>query len=208
MTKEERKIYNRLHYQKNIDKKKLYDKKYQEKNKDKKKLYNKQYQEKNKEIIKNKRVEKKSKIKEYYLNNIDKIKKYKKEYRKLNKNKINEYNKIKRQQNNLFRISSNIRNLIRTSFKRNNFKKTSKTHKILGCSFEKFKTHLESKFEPWMNWNNYGKYNGKPNFGWDFDHIIPASHGKTEEEIIKLNHYTNIQPLCSYINRDIKKDKI
>jgi len=30
----------------------------------------------------------------------------------------------------------------------------------------------------------------------------------TEEDIIKLNHYTNLQPLCSKINRDIKKDKI
>ena len=25
---------------------------------------------------------------------------------------------------------------------------------------------------------------------------------------IKLNHYTNLQPLCSKINRDIKKDKL
>ena len=29
-----------------------------------------------------------------------------------------------------------------------------------------------------------------------------------EEDIIKLNHYTNIQPLCSYINRYVKRDKI
>jgi hypothetical protein len=27
------------------------------------------------------------------------------------------------------------------------------------------------------------------------DHIIPISSAKTEEEIIKLNHYTNFQPL-------------
>ena len=29
-----------------------------------------------------------------------------------------------------------------------------------------------------------------------------------EEDILKLNHYTNLQPLCSKINRDIKKDKV
>ena len=35
---------------------------------------------------------------------------------------------------------------------------------------------------------------------------VPLSLAKSEEELIKLNHYTNLQPLCSKINRDIKKD--
>jgi 5-methylcytosine-specific restriction endonuclease McrA len=32
------------------------------------------------------------------------------------------------------------------------------------------------------------------------DHIIPISYGKTEEEVLKLNHYTNLQPLWSIEN--------
>ena len=65
---------------------------------------------------------------------------------------------------------------------------------------------LENKFEIWMNWENYGKYEiGNYNVGWDLDHIIPISSAKTEEDIILLNHHTNLQPLCSKINRDIKK---
>lgn len=56
-----------------------------------------------------------------------------------------------------------------------------------------------------MNWNNHGKYNGEYNFGWDIDHIIPLDSAKTEEDIIKLNYYTNLQPLCSYINRVVKR---
>jgi len=28
-----------------------------------------------------------------------------------------------------------------------------------------------------------------------------------EEKRVKLNHFSNFQPLCSYINRDVKKDK-
>jgi hypothetical protein len=84
--------------------------------------------------------------------------------------------------------------------------KKSKSIEILGCSFEEFKLYLESKFEPWMTWENKGLYNGELNYGWDIDHIIPISSATTEEEIIKLNHYTNLQPLCSKVNRDIKKD--
>jgi hypothetical protein len=78
----------------------------------------------------------------------------------------------------------------------------------LGCSLEELKVYIESKFEPWMSWCNYGKYNGGLNYGWDIDHIIPISSAKTEEEFHELCHYKNLQPLCSRINRDIKKDKI
>jgi len=76
----------------------------------------------------------------------------------------------------------------------------------LGCSFEEFKIYLESKFEDWMTWENKGLYNGYLNYGWDIDHKIPISSATTEEEMIKLNHYTNLQPLCSYTNRYIKRD--
>ena len=60
-----------------------------------------------------------------------------------------------------------------------------------------------------MNWDNYGNpVDGvyEINKTWDFDHKIPLSSANTEEEIIKLCHYTNLQPLCSYLNRFIKKD--
>ena len=70
---------------------------------------------------------------------------------------------------------------------------------------------MESKFEPWMNWSNRGNWNGNPkkmNTAWDIDHIIPLSSATNEDEIIKLNHYTNLQPLCSYINRHVKRNKI
>jgi hypothetical protein len=40
-----------------------------------------------------------------------------------------------------------------------------------------------------MNFENYGKN------GWHIDHIIPLSSASTEKEIIKLCHYSNLQPL-------------
>lgn len=110
------------------------------------------------------------------------------------------------------KIKSNLKKRIRSAIanilKERGFRKKSKTLDILGCSFEEFKLYLESKFEDWMTWENRGMYNGEFNYGWDIDHIIPVSSAKTEEEILLLNHYTNLQPLCSKVNRDIKKNNI
>ncbi len=121
---------------------------------------------------------------------------------------INKYYKQKRKKDNLFKLTSNIRTRFFLCFKNGNYSKSKKTEEILGCSVAEFKLYLESKFEPWMTWENYGKYNKEYNFGWDIDHIIPVSSAKTEEKIYKLNHYTNLQPLCSKVNRDIKRNKI
>lgn len=57
-----------------------------------------------------------------------------------------------------------------------------------------------------MTWDNYGLYNGELNYGWDLDHIVPISSASSQDDIIKLNHFTNFQPLCSKVNRDIKKN--
>jgi len=62
-----------------------------------------------------------------------------------------------------------------------------------------------------MNWFNYGNWNGIPNkknVSWEIDHIMPLDSAKTEEDIIRLNHYTNLQPLCSYTNRWVKKHNL
>jgi hypothetical protein len=131
-------------------------------------------------------------------------------YRKNNKDKRKIYIKERLENDKIFKLSLNVRNLIRNSFTRNGYSKTSKSCDILGCSFEEFKNYLETHFEPWMNWDNRGNWNGIPteiNTAWDIDHIIPVSTGNTEEEIIKLNHYSNLQPLCGYTNRFIKKNK-
>ena len=150
--------------------------------------------------------------KKYVEKNFDKISNYKKEYDNRNKDKLNK-NRIIRKKNKYltdinYRIKVKIRNIIFKSFKRFGYSKVSKTNEILGCSFEEFKLHLESNFEDWMTWENKGLYNGEPNYGWDIDYIIPISSAETEDDIIRLNHYTNLQPLCSRINRNIKKDQI
>ena len=152
------------------------------------------------------------KNKEWRENNKEKIKETNKKYYLKNKENINKkkgiYNKSKKENDPIFRLKCSIRSLISNSINRNGYKKISKTEEIIGCSFGEFKSHLEFKFEYWMTWDNYGKYNGELNYGWDIDHIIPTSGAMSEEDLIKLNHYSNLQPLCSKINRDIKTNKL
>lgn len=180
----------------NVIKKKSYHK-----NKDTQKSYRNNFQSTHKE-------ESKEYQKIYYINNSHKNKKRNQD----KKEEIREYKRIrqnkKRKEDPIFNLKHSIGNMIYKSLKSNGYTKKSRSYKILGCEFEEFKQHIESLWESWMTWDNKGKYNGELNYGWDIDHIIPLSSVKTEEEILKLNHYTNLQPLCSHINRDIKRDKI
>ena len=143
------------------------------------------------------RVDRSNYIRKWYYENIDD-----------RRQKIAKYVRVRKSIDDLFNLKVNIRTMIYKSLLNNGYTKKAKCYEILGCSFEEFKIYLESKFEPWMNWQNKGLYNGELDYGWDIDHIIPLSSSKNEEEMIKLNHYTNLQPLCSKVNRDIKKDKL
>ncbi len=108
----------------------------------------------------------------------------------------------------MYKLKIRLRGNIRKSLKNNGYTKKSNTYTILGCSYEYFKEHIESQFEDWMSWDNYGLYNGEEKYGWDLDHIVPLSSAECEEDIIRLNHHSNIQPLCSHINRNVKRDII
>jgi hypothetical protein len=171
--------------------------------------YNKEYVKKNVDKINEYRKEYR---KDYYDNNVEKLKNRRKEHYYNNKEKTlltnNTYRNKRKQSDPLFKLSGNLRTMISNTIKKNGYKKLSKTELILGCSFDFLKQHLESKFEQWMSWDNYGLYNGELNYGWDIDHIVPLSSALNENDLLRLNHYSNLKPLCSYNNRYIKKDKI
>src|SRR3990167_5354323 len=40
---------------------------------------------------------------------------------------------------------------------------------------DELRKHLEGQFEPWMNWDNYGKHTVGGQRRWNIDHIIPRS---------------------------------
>jgi hypothetical protein len=70
--------------------------------------------------------------------------------------------------------------------------KSKRTLEILGADKTTIKLHFESKFVDGMTWENQGK--------WHIDHIIPISTAITEEDVYRLNHYTNLQPLWAKDN--------
>ena len=149
---------------------------------------------------------------EYYQQNKERIHNRGKEYYQQNKERYNENRKKyyeKHLQNDpLYKLKLNIKGLIYDSFKRMGSKKQSRTQEILGCTIEEFKHHIESQFQPWMAWGNYGgRRVTESNISWDIDHITPISSAQTYDDIIRLNHYTNLRPLCSYYNRFVKRDK-
>jgi hypothetical protein len=132
--------------------------------------------------------------KRYAQNNKEKIKAYKQSYKLNPDNKLlmNSYFKNKRDNDKLYRIAHAIRNRIKSIFNAKNWKKSQKFKDYLGCSVQELIVHIENKFKPGMTWDNHGE--------WHIDHIVPLSSGKTEEELYKLNHYTNLQPLWAKEN--------
>ena len=176
----------------NKDKIKSYSKAYYEANKDKIKAY----QEANKDKIKAYREANKDKIREqkkaYQEANKDKIRAYKKEWGEANRDKINLYRKQKKKEDPLFKLRGNISSLISISIRNKGYTKKSRTYQILGCTYKEFKEHIERQFTKGMSWDNQGE--------WHLDHIYPVSLAKNEEELIKLNHYTNFQPLWAEEN--------
>lgn len=153
-----------------------------------------------KEYMSKYRNENKDKIKEtrkkYNIKNSDINKKYCSEYYQKNKEKQNKrilkYSNERRKKDKLYKLKVYLRNRTFDVLKSKNFKKNNNFHNYIGCTVENLVKHLESLFKNGMNWENQGM--------WHIDHIVPLSSAKNEEELFKLCHYTNLQPLWAKDN--------
>jgi hypothetical protein len=150
------------------------EEKYRKKNPEQRKELTIQWREKNPE-------KHKQTISEYAKKNSKQIKQYQKEYNPIR----NQTNKERRQKDPLYKLKQNTRSRVSVYLSRSG----EKTIKLIGCSYDFLKEHLEKQFISGMTWENYGYY------GWHVDHKIPLASAKTKEELIKLCHYTNLQPL-------------
>ena len=136
----------------------------------------------------------------YYSKKKDEIIKYQKKRREKGiaqewerKNKP-AYIKKRRETNLLFKIMSNLRGRTKIYMRSENIKKNNPMRELLGCTPKELKSYIELKWKPGMNWENYSLR------GWHIDHIIPLSNAKNEEDLKKLCHYKNLQPLWAKEN--------
>lgn len=188
------KVCRRNDRENNIDKYKEQDAKYRKKNKIKR-------NERSKAYYKTHKSEKSAYDKIYYLTNKDKIIK-----------NHNELAKIKRKTNKNFLLRGNISRAINGCLKKKNSSKNGNSClKYLPFTIDELKHYLETKFESWMSWDNYGKYNSKTwddndssTWTWQIDHIIPQSNllyeSMEDKNFIKCWSLSNLRPLSSKQN--------
>ena len=93
----------------------------------------------------------------------------------------------------LYSLKIKLNGRLHKVLKKNNLTKNYKFCDILGCNLQEFKLYFESKFTEGMSWELMGKE-------IHIDHIIPCDSAKEEEQLIKLFHYTNLQPLWAKDN--------
>jgi len=168
-------------------------KQYYEENKERQAEYKKQYQQENKERLKQYREENKERLKQYRKENKERIAELKKQWREENKERINERRKQRKLTDPIYKLKCNLYKRTGRAFKSKSYLKTSKTAEMLGVTYEVAKDHIERQFTKGMTWENHGE--------WHIDHIIPLASAQTESELIKLCHYTNLQPLWAKDNQ-------
>lgn len=116
-----------------------------------------------------------------------------KKYLNENREKVMARLRTRRQTDDLHRITLLIRVSIAGAFRRKGFTKRNRAAEILGCDWEFLKTHIERQFVKGMSWDAVGKE-------IHIDHIVPLAAAKTEEDVIRLNHFTNLRPIWAKDN--------
>jgi hypothetical protein len=185
------KLWRKLHqkelkeyYLRNRDRQKIQDKKRYDRKRDEILKQKKEYFQKNKKSL----LEKSRKYNELHKEELSESRKV---YYKNNREEIGRRNRIYHKKrikiDPLYRLITNVRRRLNIHLKTKNLIKQYKFAQYIGCSSGYLQKHIECQFKKDMSWKNYGK--------WHIDHITPLSSAKTEEEIYKLCHYTNLQPL-------------
>jgi hypothetical protein len=100
--------------------------------------------------------------------------------------------KRRRAEDPMFNLQCRVRDHSKRAARLARANKPGSSFDVLGTSLEEFKRHIEEKFVDGMSWDRMSEIH--------IDHIIPLSSAKTPEEVWKLAHYTNLQPLWAVDN--------
>ena len=168
------------------------EKAYREANKGIIRKAKKDYRERNKEKVAAQKAS-------WYARNKDHVSEKSKNYRAQNPDKIKahsakkvETRKARRRVDPIYSLTCRIRCLVRACIRARGMTKSRKTEEILGCQLDEFVSHIERQFPKGMSWENMSE--------WHIDHIVPMASAKTEEDVIRLNHFTNLRPIWAIDN--------
>lgn len=75
--------------------------------------------------------------------------------------------------------------------------------KLLGCTTEEARIHIENQFQDGMSWSNWNMH------GWHLDHRLPVSFFNLQDpaQLAVAFHFSNLQPLWAFDNLS-KHDKM
>jgi len=115
--------------------------------------------------------------------------------------------RIRREKDPSFKLKERVSLMIRHCINKNR----ESVNKYLPYSLDELKQHIEKQFEPWMTWNNWGKYNvntwndnDQTTWKWNLDHIVPQSTFKyismQDEDFKKCWALENLRPLSAKQN--------
>lgn len=109
------------------------------------------------------------------------------------RDRFNAWFSQKKKSDPVFDFAARARRLVTGAFARKNMTKMGRTEAILGCSIPEFRAHIERQFRDGMTWDNRS--------AWEIDHKLPMASAVTVEDILRLNHYSNLRPLWREDNR-------
>ena len=144
------------------------------------KIRQKEYRKENADRLVIKRREDYKRLKAYY-------KEYGERWRKKNRLRLNETTRNRLRNNINARLALNMRGRIRKAML--GACPSDVTLALIGCSIDKFKSHLEKSFTEGMSFDNYGK--------WQVDHIVPCAifdFTNPEDRTVCFN-YRNCKPM-------------
>lgn len=142
-------------------------------------------------------------IKERRRKNPEQARAIQQRYKEKNPEKFRELRRLSQARmlkNNIgYKLKSALRKRLVSAIQRKRIKKKGcSISAALGCSIENFKIYLESRWEPGMSWDNYGKGKGK----WQIDHEIPCAIFDLSKpnHVRRCFHFSNLQPMWSHEN--------
>lgn len=99
-----------------------------------------------------------------------------------------EWRRHKRNTDVQFKLQVNLRKRLYMAVKNN--AKSGSAVRMLGCSIEFLKMHLESQFDEQMSWSNWS-----PN-GWHIDHVFPLNSANLQDSIecAAVLNWQNLRP--------------